>query len=248
MKILIGLLLACFISLISIPVNASSFGLSPAIVGTTLGGGASKTFQFTVSSYSGLVEISSEGMPVTVTPLSITVVDGVPITITVRCNDGAGTGTYDGRIKFLAKSGSSVLAGINVICNLVVSGGNSINLTTNVTDNSSTIGLTTTVISSGGGTYYGGGTPYVEPVRPPFLTEATQSSGSSYIPPQQTYIPIPPVIVGTPAPVNTNTPLVNPSSDLFKIGEFGTVIFWAIMVGLTIAVIYYVWRKRQERY
>ena len=112
------------------------------------------------------------------------------------------------------------------------------------------IPLTVTVTGGGGGTYYGGGYPYVEPVRPLISTEAPQSSATGYIPPAPP-IYIPPV-VGTTVYSQTgqNNPVTPPSTPFinenFKIGEFGAVIFWAVMVGLTIAVIYYVWRKRQE--
>lgn len=112
------------------------------------------------------------------------------------------------------------------------------------------IPLTVTVTGGGGGTYYGGGYPYVEPKRPLISTEAPQSSATGYIPPAPP-IYIPPIVGTTvysqtgqnnPIPA-TNTPLINEN---FKLGEFGVVIFWAVMAGLTIAVIYYVWRKRQE--
>ena len=109
------------------------------------------------------------------------------------------------------------------------------------------IPLTVTVTGGGSGPYYGGGTPYVEPVRPLITTEAPQSSATGYIPPAPP-IPIPPAII---APQRSSTPtgaIVDKVGEGFKWGEFGAVIFWAVMAGLTIAVIYYVWRKRRERF
>jgi hypothetical protein len=253
MKILISCFLACFMCLVSMPVNASSFGLSPAVISTTLGGGFSKSFQFIVSSYSGLVEIGTEGMPVTVTPISITVVEGEPITVVVKCNDGASSGTYSGRIKFLAKSSSSILAGINVICNLVISGGNSVNLTTNVlAGNTTSIGLTTTVTnpsvvvpSNGVTTYYGGGTPYVEPTRSLISTEAPQSSATGYIPPQP-YIPIPSPVTTSSSTTTSAGPLLTVPTNTSSGSEAGIVLL--ILVVLAFAILAFLWyRQRQTR-
>ena len=115
------------------------------------------------------------------------------------------------------------------------------------------IPLTVTVTggsSEGGGTYYGGGYKYVEPERSLITTEAPQSSATGYIPPAPPMY-IPPVVgttvysqTGQNNPVVPSTPLINEN---FKWSEFGVVIFWSVMIGLAIAVIYYVWRKRQYR-
>lgn len=117
--------------------------------------------------------------------------------------------------------------------------------------------LTTTVIGSGGsngnggGTYYGGGTRYIDPVRNRIETEGTPS-GSSYIPPQAPPVYISPpvgttVYSSTGSSVQQNT-LPSPTliNENFKWGEFWVVIFWSVMAGCTIAVIYYIWRKRKE--
>lgn len=117
--------------------------------------------------------------------------------------------------------------------------------------------LTTTVVgsggsSSGGGTYYGGGYKYIDPIRDRLETEDTPS-GSSYIP-----TPAPPVYISPPVGTTVysstgssvqQTTLPTPTliNENFKWGEFWVVIFWAVMAGCTIAVIYYIWRRRKER-
>jgi len=120
MRILLGLVIALYICLVSFPVQAGSFGLSPASVKIQMNQGTSQDLQFTIIGYDGLVEISSESMPVSVSPSSVTAKAGSNITVTLKCNSDAITGLYDGRIVFLAKSGNSVMSGIKVRCNLTV--------------------------------------------------------------------------------------------------------------------------------
>jgi hypothetical protein len=119
-KIIIGLLLAFSLCLVSNPAQAASFGLSPAMVDYQITKGSSKTMEFTVVGYSGTVDINAESMPVSVSPASVSVVAGSKIVVTVKCNDDATDGLYEGKIVFLAKSGNSVMSGIKVRCNLTV--------------------------------------------------------------------------------------------------------------------------------
>ena len=120
MRILLGLLIAVIACLMAFPAQAGSFGLSPAAIALQMDQGTSKTVQFMVIGYDGLVEISSENMPVSVSPSSITAKAGSSITVTVKCNSNATMGRYDGRIVLLAKNGNSVMSGIKVRCNLTV--------------------------------------------------------------------------------------------------------------------------------
>lgn len=116
--------------------------------------------------------------------------------------------------------------------------------------------LTTTVIgseggSNGGSTYYGGGYRYIEPVRE-IQGFGSSTSGSSYIP-----TPAPPVYISPPVGTTVYSSTGSstqqdtlPSTFInenFKWGEFWVVIFWAVMAGCTIAVVYYVRRRKQEK-
>ena len=124
-KIIVGLLAALVLCLVTIPAQAASFGLSPATVDYQITKGSSKTVEFTVVGYSGTVEISAESMPVSVSPMSVNAVAGSRITVTIKCNSDAIDGLYEGKIVFLAKSGTSVMSGIKVRCNLTVGGSSS---------------------------------------------------------------------------------------------------------------------------
>jgi len=110
------------------------------------------------------------------------------------------------------------------------------------------IPLTVTVTggsSGGGGTYYGGGTPYVDPVRP-FIDTTPQSSGSSYTPPQQTYIPVPEpskvVTVVTPYPIAPNQPLI-PGQDT----GFTTNLVIIVLLVLSFLIFGFLWYRKSKR-
>lgn len=121
MKTIIGLLFAlCLVTIPVIPSQAASFGLSPAMVDYQIEKGATKTIEFTVVGYTGTVDISSESMPVSVSPASVSAVAGSKIIVTIKCNEDATDGLYEGKIVFLAKSGNSVMSGIKARCNLTV--------------------------------------------------------------------------------------------------------------------------------
>jgi hypothetical protein len=122
MKSIAYLLLVLLCFFISTPVSAGSFGISPVMANIQIEKGAFADLKFTIIGYSGLVEISSENMPVTISPKSVNAVDSLPITVTVKCNDDAIPGLYNGKLVFLAKSGNSVQSGIKVLCNLTVVG------------------------------------------------------------------------------------------------------------------------------
>lgn len=120
MKVILGILLVFSLCLVALPLQAASFGLSPAIIDCQIAKGESKTFDFTVVGYSGTVDISSESMPVTISPASVNVIVGSKVAVTIKCNSDATDGLYEGKIVFLAKSGNSVMSGIKVKCNLKV--------------------------------------------------------------------------------------------------------------------------------
>lgn len=126
MKIVAGFLGVMLMSLVCfVPVSAGSFGLSPASVAVILNSGESKVLQFKVVGYSGLVVVNSENMPVTITPSSFNAVAGSSVPITIKCNSDAVSGSYSGKIVFLAKSGGNVQSGIKALCNLTVNGSSS---------------------------------------------------------------------------------------------------------------------------
>lgn len=119
LSLLIGLL--CWSSIV-ISAQAASFGLSPAMIDLKMTPGSSQDLKFTVIGYTGKVDISLENMSAVslVSSSSVQAISGSDITVTVKCRNDALLGTYNGRMVFLAKSGSSVQSGIKVVCNLIV--------------------------------------------------------------------------------------------------------------------------------
>jgi hypothetical protein len=170
-------------------------------------------------------------MPVTVSPSSVTAVAGTPISVIISCNSDANPGAYDGRIKFLAKSGGSVLAGINVICNLIVAGA------------SANVSLTTTVVS-GGGDGGGGGfdsgdsISYTPPNWAAMFPSMNQPQSSSPVDnrPVATNPPIyiPPVVATSTAPPTSTTSAVTPvpTTPAMDRAVWAGIAFWAIIIGL----------------
>lgn len=122
MKFITALMLSLFFCLITASVFAGSFGLSPYMVNTQIVAGQSVNLQFTVSGFSGVVEISAENMPVEISPKAIDVVDGSVINLKLICSSDVASGQHNGMLVFLAKSGSSVQSGIRVPCVLTVNG------------------------------------------------------------------------------------------------------------------------------
>jgi hypothetical protein len=234
MKVIMGLLIACLFCFMSVPVEASSFGISPAVISVKAIQGGSSTFFFTVSSYTGLVEITSEGMPVTISPSSVNAVAGTPISVVISCNSNANPGTYDGRIKFLAKSGNSVLAGINVICNLIVAGASA-----NVT-------LTTTVVGNGngggGGSFDSGDSiPYTPPnwasIFPSMNQPQSSAPTDSRTVQQNPPIYIPPVVPQSNTYVPPVTPVVEERDSSKDNLMYVFIGLGALLIGLVIYLI-----------
>jgi hypothetical protein len=120
MKIFTALLIAFFLCLIPSTVQATSFGISPAMIDARVSHGGSSSLSFTVVGYTGTVEISVENMPVTLSQTIFNTVAGSKIVIIMKCQDSAIIGMHDGKIVFLAKSGNSVMSGVKVKCNLNV--------------------------------------------------------------------------------------------------------------------------------
>ena len=182
MKIIIGLLLAFSLCLVAIPAQAASFGLSPAMVDYQIAKGSSKTMEFTVVGYSGVVEISSESMPVSVSPASVSAVAGSKISVTIKCNDDAADGLYEGKIVFLAKSGNSVMSGIKVRCNLTV--GNSTSPANYSGGSGSSSGTSGYVVSTDNPALSNGGVISPLPSTSPSLIEDMRNQGKTSLPVQ----------------------------------------------------------------
>jgi hypothetical protein len=249
MKIIISLLLICSVCLMATPVDASSFGISPAIISLKAIQGSSSTFPFIVSSYSGLVEISSEGMPVTISPSSVNAIAGQPIQVVISCNGNANLGTYDGRIKFLAKSGGSVMAGINVICDLIVAGG------------SANITLTTTVVGNTQSNSWGGGggigtsrsVPYTPPDWESMFPSMRQQPSSSPVDdrPVATNPPTynPPIEPYSNMATESTTPAVAPASNPPTLDKavIAGIVLWAVVIGAGIWGLSWLVDKRRKK-
>jgi hypothetical protein len=236
MKIIVGLLLVVVSFTCFTPTSASSFGLSPASIGTELVRGESKTFQFTVIGYDGLVEVSSEDMPTIVIPSSFIAVNGSPMTITIKCNDAANSGVYNGRIVFLAKSGGNVMAGIKAICNLTVLGADSdIVLTTIVTGGGSSGG-------SGGGSWGGDSqsVPYSPPDWESIFPSMVETPSSSAV--DNRPVDSNPTIYNPPISQQTSsitftepTPVQQEQSPpTMSMAVWAGIAFWSIVVGLVV--------------
>ena len=125
-----------------------------------------------------------------------------------------------------------LLTGLSTLASADTGSGVSIPLTVTVTGGSS---------GSGGG-YYGGGYPYTEQQKEILETEDTQY-GSSYIPPQRSYIPIPETIK-TPTSV-PNTP--GPAIVGTKEESNTTVLIISILVILLTLVVWWYWSRKQQR-
>jgi hypothetical protein len=220
-KIIIGLLMGLSMCLFAVPAQAASFGLSPAMVDFQIVKGSSKTMEFTVVGYSGSVEISAEDMPVSVSPASVSAVAGSKITLTIKCNEDATDGLYDGRIVFLAKSGNSVMSGIKVRCNL-------------------TVGNSSSPASYGGGGGSSGVVSLPSPVLPPISVSpsAVDSGGSGST--VKTEIVIPNGNEGQ----KENNNIVS-SSASFNFATFGFVIFSGLLL-VGAFIIGYRWMRQKN--
>ena len=117
----VGILLAVLWScLLTVSVSASSFGLNPYKVDVQVEAGQSTEVAFTVSGFSGIVEVSVEDLPIKIDTESFEVFDGSRINLTIRCDSDTVPKLYTGKLVFLTKSGDSGQSGIKIPCSLTV--------------------------------------------------------------------------------------------------------------------------------
>jgi hypothetical protein len=119
---IVGLLLVLLVCLIPVGVYAAGFGISPYKVDTQVEVGQSTDVSFTVSGFSGTIEVNSENLPVEIIPKTVEVLDSSKINLKLSCDKNTTPSLYSGKLVFLAKSGDSVQSGIKVLCNLTVTG------------------------------------------------------------------------------------------------------------------------------
>jgi hypothetical protein len=116
-----GILLAVLWScLLTVGVSASSFGLNPYKVDVQVEAGQSTEVVFTVSGFSGIVEVNVEDLPIKIDTESFEVFDGSRINLTIRCDADIAPKLYTGKLVFLTKSGDSGQSGIKIPCSLTV--------------------------------------------------------------------------------------------------------------------------------
>lgn len=102
-------------------VEAAAPSIHPSLVSLKISPGASEDVEFVVSGLDGTLLISSENLPITVTPSSVNVVQiGSNIKVTIKCNNVTPSVTQTGSIVFSPKGGSSQ-SSIRVRCRLSVS-------------------------------------------------------------------------------------------------------------------------------
>jgi len=120
MKRLVGIIVGIVISILVVnSVLAAGFGISPYSIEIDVPSNGSTNVDFTVYDYIGDIDISLEDIPLEISPTSVHVPPGdSKITLTFY-GDGSGE-TYSGSIRFLANSGSNILAGIKVKAEITV--------------------------------------------------------------------------------------------------------------------------------
>jgi hypothetical protein len=99
------------------PALAAGFGLSPAEVEFQVPANSSKKVEFMAYNFSGDLLISLENIPLRVEPTTITVnapAAGTKISLTFYGDASLGSRIYQGKIRFLASTGSMVATGIKV--------------------------------------------------------------------------------------------------------------------------------------
>lgn len=108
--------------------------------------------------------------------------------------------------------------------------------------------VTVTGSSSGSGNYYGGGYPYTEKQKEILETEDTPY-GSSYLPPAQTYIPIPEPTKTSTSGIAESTTSSGPLLTVPIVQSSGTEagIVLLILVILAFAILVFLW-YRQRKY
>jgi len=192
-RILFSIALFLLLSLGLTPafVEAADLKINPSSVITDLGRGSSKNLEFTISGLKGTLYISSENLPIAVTPLSVNVVEGSKIIVTIKCDEKIPLLTQTGSIIFSAKEGISPVV-TKVKCR--------------ISFHEATIPPVKTPVST---------TPVIPPVKTPVSTTPvippvkTPVSTTPVIPPVKTPVSTTPVIPPVKTPVST-TPVIPP--------------------------------------
>lgn len=164
-------------------VDAAAPSVHPSLVSLKISPGASEDVEFVVSGLDGTMLISSENLPITVSPSSVNVVQiGSSIKVTIKCNSVTPSVTQTGSIIFTPKGGSSQ-SSIRVRCRLSV--------------------------SASGASSPASAPPLSSPptVPPSSLTTPVNPSPIAPIAPTAPIVPTPPT-----APISSVKPLVTPPS------------------------------------
>ena len=192
-----------------IPMPAMAIGVSPYTVDINVSASSYTELVFTVTG-SSEVDVSLEGIPLTVEPSHTLVVDDK---ITVRISGITTTGIYTGYLVIL-ESGEQVGAGVKV------------SLTVNYT-NKQSVALTTTVLSSGSSEPFGSGGVYYAPVEQPRKV-------APLIPNTSNTLPTPPTmpVYGNPNTEDTTVTYIPPVTP-----ETPSSINWWLILLLIVGII-----------
>jgi hypothetical protein len=121
--IVLAALLAFFV--LAGPALAASLGMSPSSVEVEVPAEGSATVAMTAYYYTGDVQVSLEGIPLTVTPANVHV-DALdnpqPFTITIQGDPSLGSKIYDGYIRFQGSADGMIAVAVKVkahVTNLV---------------------------------------------------------------------------------------------------------------------------------
>jgi len=99
------------LGLCAVPVTAQTLKLSPASVEVDVLAGGSSQVEFYVIDYSGEIEISLQGIPLTVEPVTVSVDatdEARMVVLTIHGDDKLGTETYQGFIRFRTRGAGMV--------------------------------------------------------------------------------------------------------------------------------------------
>jgi hypothetical protein len=117
-KRFVGLLIAVLlVVLCAAPVLAAGLTISPPSVEFDVPADGSQQVEFLVYDFTGDLEISLEGIPLKVEPTIVTVTakeEGSEVVLTFYGDESLGSQVYNGKIRFLALTGSTVAMGIKV--------------------------------------------------------------------------------------------------------------------------------------
>lgn len=116
-KVIASVAVLVLIGLCTAPVGAQSLQLSPASVEVDVPADGSSQVEFLVYDFAGELEISLENIPLTVEPEKVSVsatTQGSKVVLTLYGDQTLGLETYQGYIRFLARTGGMVAMGIKV--------------------------------------------------------------------------------------------------------------------------------------